>query len=501
MAFIRESNNDDEAPVSTSTSSAPIIGSTTTAKTAPKKGSGGFTNISSYIDANRPQAAALGQGIASNINKQADVAKTGVTTAKTNFQAATTPEVTRVNDGQGLVQSSFEKANAGQRLDADNLDKFGKFRNNIGQTLQEDSSLNNVRAEAQKAQGYTESAQNSAGRTQLLSNFYGQPTYTAGQKRLDQLLLQTTPGLTKSMTQQAQAATTGLVDSVEAERTSQNALISDVTAKRNALQQMINEQSSQYMSGLKTDLDKNLVDRQAERTANFNTTQKSIQDQIAAGKFQEAQAGFKDFTGQDADFSGLKSDDYFTRGLDSYWKNQFLGGMGGHINDYRNMVNQSITPYLRESEQLNINSAATDPLRSKYQALSDLAGLSSEDRILTEAGVAATPVGTVDMNAMQAALANAAGVRDNINSRLQSTYRDYQDDAENAYKIAKYIEQNGISGRDVVPRMSEIQNATGVGSGRTGDPFTRGAQISADEMDLRQINETLAKYAALRAQR
>lgn len=508
MAFIQEdTKNKDELPGSSSDSS-PIVGSSTSSTATPKQGSGSFTNINKYVEANKPQVGNLTSGISDKINKEAQGVNSGLTQAQNSFQTQYNPEKSRIDSGESYINNSIQKAQQGQRLSGDDLNKYAQYRENQGPILQTDSSLNDLQQKATNAQNLSGMTQTSSGRQQLLSDTFASPTYSTGQKRLDQLLLQSTPGTARDLINSANTATNGLSDKVGQEAGNEQQSIADINARRSALQQLAGGQAQSLTSGFENQLRQSLATQQAAREGQVSQAKTDIDKAINEGRFSDASNLIKSTTGQDVDTSGYKNADYFTRGLDDYWKGQFLGGQRGDINDYLNMQKQSLTPYLANSEQLNLNTATSANDRAKYQALADLAGLGSSQRILSEQNSTPSAAGAFNAGSSKSAIDNMNALRDKINKNLQSTYSTYQQPDEDAFKVMQELMKGAIPNQDsrgvVDGTQATPENIADV-MGRAGvtdrSAWDRALTDMTNGVSSDDINSQLAKFAQLRAQR
>lgn len=185
------------AQVGAAPMSAPSVAPTQSQRTNQPKagvGSGAFTNLQSYIQKNKPASQGIAQGISQNIQQQKqqqqqviqsgrqqfqqqagqlDAAReaarkkaietVGRVTAPTPFQPLADEDITRYRDIITGVQD----------FDTVEMPDFTE-QQQFGQTLQ------------QRAQ----QAGTEQGRSRLLEQTFNQPTYTRGQRKLDQLLLQ-----------------------------------------------------------------------------------------------------------------------------------------------------------------------------------------------------------------------------------------------------------------------------------------------------------------------
>lgn len=198
------------------------------------QGSGRFTNLQQYLNANKGSGQKLASGIGSNIQKQIDPAKKdsqeygskvaqGIQSAQQNLQLG--------SEGLGQLKNigtNIQNNTGGDNYGKDNDLGIESFTSNpnynqfkgiqVGQGVNE-NQLNAYQQTLSNAANQYGNVTNSAlnnlgsegGRFQLLKDTYGgnaNPGYNRGQQRLDQLFLKQDGigGLTKQVGQEAQSA-------------------------------------------------------------------------------------------------------------------------------------------------------------------------------------------------------------------------------------------------------------------------------------------------------
>ena len=163
----------------------------------PVANSGTWTNLNSYLDANKDNAENMGSTIASNIDKQGTTARTGITNTTQDFN--TQVDKNTLNnlssakfDSDSIVNQA--RTNAwDKQLNEDQVKRFNEVSNaqykgpnslDASQYYQDtDKAIN-------KAKEYQTNAQSDEGRFNLLQEMFAKPTYSQGQKSLDNLLIQ-----------------------------------------------------------------------------------------------------------------------------------------------------------------------------------------------------------------------------------------------------------------------------------------------------------------------
>lgn len=160
------------------------------------KGSGSYTNLNQYLDANKENAAQLGSGIATHISNQGNEARTGIQNTEADFQ-----QLADKGTLQGLDRAADESKNIIQQARTGTKDnqinqtqasRFGEIANaeyKGPQDLTGSSLYENTSKQYQKALDTRTNAGNEQGRFSLLKDAYARPTYSQGQQNLDNLLL------------------------------------------------------------------------------------------------------------------------------------------------------------------------------------------------------------------------------------------------------------------------------------------------------------------------
>lgn len=167
-------------------------------------GTGQAANIRQYIQANLPfraQAGGLAGAISERAEQRAGEVGRGVERGRQAFEAAARPIEEQVGErGRELIQTAFKDP---QQLlqQQQQLQQFQQLRQQQlqPQIQQLAPGLQQAQQQAQMLQQQAQQAGGEAGRFQLLREQFGTPTYTTGQQRLDQLLLQAAPGQARQL--------------------------------------------------------------------------------------------------------------------------------------------------------------------------------------------------------------------------------------------------------------------------------------------------------------
>lgn len=176
----------------------------------PNQAGSGFTNLSRYLQANRSNK--LGQTVASGVQQAGQQARGAVQQAGQQFQEKA---------GQERARLGAQEQKAGQIIGAatgeTGEEDVKTVQNVLGAEFKGPTGVQNaeeVRARAQEAGSLGRAGGSEAGRFGLLQRYVGQgrPAYSAGQQRLDQMLLGQTG---QQQLRQARAGAVGVESETE----------------------------------------------------------------------------------------------------------------------------------------------------------------------------------------------------------------------------------------------------------------------------------------------
>lgn len=151
---------------------------------APRS-TGRFTNIQSYLQANQGGGQALGQKVASNIQKQAGQAQGQVSAAASNVANQIQSEKNR------LAQASQVQQQIKDDPTQVNMDVASRLRSGQVQAPNTQGLQNVAAAQQNRLQDISNMARSESGRSQLLNQVVSRPSYTQGQGQLDSMLFNT----------------------------------------------------------------------------------------------------------------------------------------------------------------------------------------------------------------------------------------------------------------------------------------------------------------------
>jgi hypothetical protein len=176
--------------------------------------SGRFTNMQKIMQANKPAASKLAGAVTGQVGQEIGKAETKSDEAS-GFRSAVQAEQNRLGQAQQL--NTNIKADPTQLNDQDISSARNFMMNQTGQQAlqqigtQSQQGLVNANVAAQQAQQMQQRLGSESGRFGLLRQALAKPTYTQGQQKLDQLLLQTSAAPQIQQQQQELAKRLGAV--------------------------------------------------------------------------------------------------------------------------------------------------------------------------------------------------------------------------------------------------------------------------------------------------
>lgn len=177
-------------------------------------GSGTITNISKYIEANKPKSQEIAQAVGKVAQKRAESVGQAVQQQKDLFKQRLQEAQTRQGASVDYAQKQLTAAGEGQEIAQTDIDRFRNLSSGREQydTTQGLDVLKAQRS-AQDLQRYSKDLGRERGRQEVLQKTFSRPgeKYTTGQRQLDTLLLQTAEpqieNLQKTLRESSEAAT------------------------------------------------------------------------------------------------------------------------------------------------------------------------------------------------------------------------------------------------------------------------------------------------------
>jgi hypothetical protein len=291
MAFVKTAQNKDEEDLSNIDTTggatsvlAPKTGSTPVggvAPQAPSSSSGGWTNIQSYLESNKPQAAELGQTVANTIDKQTEEARAAIGAGSEAFKNQV--DQNRLNYDANAVQGTINTGNA----DDQTLRQLGGTY--VGPKGLSDAGLaESINAEVAKASQKAALVGDVGGRTELLRQASADPQ-TGGNLKLNQLFLQNDETATNALKGAADRAVP-LTAEQQAAQTLADQQAAQAAAEAQAIGLRTNTDITNYLGSQATERQQRLANEKA-RLEKEQQAAKAYLQQLAGigGETQKAQ--------------------------------------------------------------------------------------------------------------------------------------------------------------------------------------------------------------------
>jgi hypothetical protein len=344
MAF--EVKKDEEEEKGQGTSQAPaLLGTQQVQPTSEQatQGSGSFTNLDKYVEANKPKTKEFSDKIVSNIS--GEVGKFGSQLdqrrqQELGSQSAIGQEEGRLGKGTNFVANTIQSAGSKGISDED-MAKFQQYRTGYNPNIKQATFANELTS-AEDLQKRGERFSTPQGRQEELYREFAKksPGYSAGQRSLDQLLLGKDKEVARQANRDVRAATSGLGDRVEGLRSDITGKLDAQQARRKSIQDMARARIFEGSDSSK--LDPNLNQR------GFQEIERDLE-----GK---RQASIKDIEGQRQQFL-----DYANRE-----GRQMFG------------LQDEAAGYMNHMPDVTLGSVANQQEVQRYNALRKLAGLSEK---------------------------------------------------------------------------------------------------------------------------
>jgi hypothetical protein len=353
MPFAPSSPQDEELKKKQGESQATnVSGSSTSFSTgvpgqesaAPKdqKSSGQYANIQSYLDANKDQADTMGTQISSNIENKGSEAKTAV-----EVFGAKAPKVAEYDPNAALGRVT--SLNDQEKQDYRTQRQTGGYSG--PQSIDQAEGYADTQKKAQEAATLAKNAASETGQQQLLKDTFSRPTYSAGQNKLDQVLLQGSAGSKQAL--QGVASKYGNLDQLFND--AQNNFGASInSAKAQALKNKENISAAEKAAreGLINPIQQRAAEQNSANQALIGRAQGDLQDETVAG--------------------------------------DLLAQLG--LNEGQNLFDLNLGNYLgTDATQVGLNQAANAEERAKYAALANLFEDQSMNQIDAN-GKAVTPI-------------------------------------------------------------------------------------------------------------
>ena len=259
-----------------------------------KKGSG-FVNLNKILQANAGNQ--LGQTVSQGINQGTQKVQSDLGQIQSQFQSDAEKNNLASDQNKQAVSDALNNIAGGQPNITDEQTKqFGTFLSGqyAGPKGLDESKTAQVGARAQEVQGFGQALSSGGDKTRVLQAFAGKGPYSAGQTRLDSLLLGKGPNA-KEQLDQARQGSKNLVSKVGAAQDTANQVGQLRTTQARDFGQQTGEQLKTQEKAINSDIGQALTKAQADKQAALNRYMESLQKRDLGAspdiKNQLAQAG------------------------------------------------------------------------------------------------------------------------------------------------------------------------------------------------------------------
>lgn len=286
---LQQNNQQDQqitsgAPTTIGAGQTPLGSQTAPASsgTRKQKGSGMFTDVRKYIQANKPAAQNISGAITGKAGQQAQQIRSQIENQQKKFQQSLAQNQANLQQSRQFAQEAVQKAGSGQLFEQD----YGKFYDIIsGQqkfNAPEASKFMQERARTGALERLARGAGREQGRQELLRQTFSgraQP-YTRGQRSLDTLILAGDPNAASQIASGVQQQAQGTTEALRQARTQQLQNLRGFTGDVEQLRTGAREQ----LTGAQEQLQQNIQSELERRRGELTTQQQALQDAISRGE-------------------------------------------------------------------------------------------------------------------------------------------------------------------------------------------------------------------------
>lgn len=255
-----------------------LLGAQGTAPAQTESPSGTFTNLRTYIDANRPQAAGLAEKVSGVVQQKGEAAQGMIEPLKTSYQS----ELAKATPNVGILEQA--KADpVSFASDPANVSAFGNLRQGLFQNpvnFNEFGDFAKVSNEAEKASNLEKLATGEAGKSSLIREL--NPTMKQGNVDFNTVLLQGDPTAREKVVKSATpyAGLSKTLADVQSEQAQDRQKVLDQQAEANKrTQEEFVTPQMENLQNLKSSINQRVTEQSADQ---FNKDQavKTLMDYI-----------------------------------------------------------------------------------------------------------------------------------------------------------------------------------------------------------------------------
>lgn len=245
------------------------------------KGSGTFTNLQKYMDANKPATQNIAKEVTKSSERQASQIGKQIQDQKSQFQQQVDANRARMQSAQNFANQQIQQAGQ-QPVDQSAVTRFQNILNQPNQFNQASADYSGIQNQVQNLQNLSDRSNRQDARMQLLRGAFGGDRYTMGQQALDDFLVASSPTAREQVAQAPVSAfqnlQSQLQDARQSGEVSRAALSRDEAAMKDALR-----------SGVDTAQDVLRSDLEARRNAIATSlgSGPQLRDAIASGNVSQ----------------------------------------------------------------------------------------------------------------------------------------------------------------------------------------------------------------------
>lgn len=216
---------------------------TVTSFSPTQKSSGSFTNLQTYLDANKEKAAEMGANVSGKVDSSAIDASAQISNLGNNLQ-----QVNKVTD-ESLNNDFYNDPTKANKEAYTSIKSGYTGPNEISKVDGYSGAIDSWN----KASQNLKNASTEDGRKELLKEAYNRPSYTSGQNALDQSLVQNNAE-SKAAFENVQNKWSGLTSMLDDKTTNVGSKIASNLANDSANKTLINQNEANVMDNLTTGL-------------------------------------------------------------------------------------------------------------------------------------------------------------------------------------------------------------------------------------------------------
>lgn len=322
--------------------------------------SGSWTNLQDYLDANKDQAAQVGNDIASTVGGQAKKSQDEINSAGTDFSNQV--DANTVKEDDGTINNAITGATSLKSGDTFDPNLVTGFQNQLNATYNgptdftQSSGYTQAQNDFNTAKTQLDQTKSEAGRDVLLNNQYSgasQNGYNQGEKTLDQALIEGSPDA-QSAIQGVQNQWGGIQNTLANQTTAQNAYAASAqatdTATAAAAKAALDNANTGFQGGLNTTYQDALT-RQQEQLA-------AEQKALATNNWTPEQLAAAGLTlGQHTYGMDLNNPNYIDQGTAPTLYNSATADQYAQANALAQLAGQTDSTYLPSSYASQVGTA------------------------------------------------------------------------------------------------------------------------------------------------